>query len=182
MPSSSPSSAEPRRDAGSGGRVVTGSVRSAIETVVLATDLGRPSEAATTQAIVLAVGLKARLLILNVVDQRRGRAIGGQGKIRPVEEREARALAARDVVQQARAAGADARFLVWDGDIAEGIVAAADAEHANVIVMGTRGRAGVERSILGSVSDDVIRHAHCPVMVVRPSLNDRSGWDGRRVL
>jgi nucleotide-binding universal stress UspA family protein len=157
---------------------VTGEAVAALETVVLATDLGRPSEAATAQAIGLAIGLKARLLVLNVVDQRRGRAIGGPGKIRPVEEREARALAAREVVQRARAAGADARFLVWDGDVAEGIVAAADAEHANVIVMGTRGRAGVERSILGSVSDAVIRSAHCPVMVVRPSIGERQNPDG----
>ena len=160
--------------------MVSESARSTIETIVLATDLGRPSQAATSRAIELSVGLKARLLVLNVVDQRRGRALAGPGRIRPVEEREARALAARDVVQQARAAGADARFLVWDGDIAEGIVAAADAEHANFIVMGTRGRVGVERSILGSVSDAVIRRAHCPVMVVRPSIDDRPAPERRR--
>jgi len=145
-----------------------------IDTVVLATDLGKPSTAATTWAIDLAVGLGARLLVVNVVDPRRGLSLAGQGSIRPVEEREARALVARDVVQRARAAGAEAAFLVWDGDIAEGIVAAADAERANIIVMGTRGRAGVERSILGSVSDEVIRRAHCPVMVVRPTIRPRA--------
>ena len=94
----------------------------------------------------------------------------GGGRIRPVEEREARALMVRDIVQRARAAGADATFLVWDGDVADGIVAAADAEGADLIVVGTHGRAGVERSILGSVSDQVIRRSHCPVMVVRPGL------------
>ena len=160
---------------------MTGTVRSSIDTVVLATDLGRPSQAATTHAIELAVGLRARLLILNVVDPRRSLSIIGQGRIRPVEEREARALAAREVVQQARAAGADARFLVWDGDIAEGIVAAAEAEQADLIVMGTRGRAGMERSILGSVSDEVIRRAHCPVMVVRPTIRKRPAAKGEHV-
>jgi nucleotide-binding universal stress UspA family protein len=151
-----------------------------IETVLLATDLEAASEAATDQAIQLAVGLRARLLILNVIDSGRSLPLGGRGRIRPVEEREARALAARTVVQRARAAGADATSLVWDGDIAEGIVAAADAELADIIVMGTRGRAGVERSILGSVSDQVIRRAHCPVMVVRPGVRDGAQPDDRR--
>lgn len=142
----------------------------AIGTVLLATGLDTASAEATDQAIELAVGLRSRLLILNVVDPRRGRSIMGGGRIRPVEEREARALMVRDIVQRARAAGADATFLVWDGDVADGIVAAADAEGADLIVVGTHGRAGVERSILGSVSDQVIRRSHCPVMVVRPGL------------
>jgi len=38
---------------------------------------------------------------------------------------------------------------------------------AGLIVMGSRGRGGVRRALMGSVSDSVIRHAHCPVMVVR---------------
>jgi nucleotide-binding universal stress UspA family protein len=38
---------------------------------------------------------------------------------------------------------------------------------AGLIVMGSRGRGGVRRALMGSVSDSVIRHAHCPVMVMR---------------
>src|SRR5215212_6061004 len=38
---------------------------------------------------------------------------------------------------------------------------------AGLIVMGSRGRGGVRRALMGSVSDSVIHHAHCPVMVVR---------------
>jgi nucleotide-binding universal stress UspA family protein len=38
---------------------------------------------------------------------------------------------------------------------------------AGLIVMGSRGRGGVRRALMGSVSDSVIRHAHCPVLVVR---------------
>jgi nucleotide-binding universal stress UspA family protein len=38
---------------------------------------------------------------------------------------------------------------------------------AGLIVMGSRGRGGVRRALMGSVADSVVRHAHCPVLVVR---------------
>jgi nucleotide-binding universal stress UspA family protein len=38
---------------------------------------------------------------------------------------------------------------------------------AGLIVMGSRGLHGVRRALIGSVSDSVVRHAHCPVLVVR---------------
>jgi nucleotide-binding universal stress UspA family protein len=47
------------------------------------------------------------------------------------------------------------------------IVSLADEINAGLIVMGSRGRGGIRRALLGSVSDSVVRHAHCPVLVVR---------------
>ncbi|HEX7495505.1 MAG TPA: universal stress protein, partial [Candidatus Limnocylindrales bacterium] len=74
---------------------------------------------------------------------------------------------AQAIVQRAKAAGVDATFLVWEGEAGDAIVAAADAENADLIVVGSHGRSGVSRFLIGSVSDYVVRHAHCPVMVVR---------------
>jgi nucleotide-binding universal stress UspA family protein len=34
-------------------------------------------------------------------------------------------------------------------------------------VLGSRGRGGIRRALMGSVSDSIVRHAHCPVLVVR---------------
>jgi nucleotide-binding universal stress UspA family protein len=47
------------------------------------------------------------------------------------------------------------------------VVSLAEELGAGLIVVGSRGRAGVRRALMGSVSDSVVRHAHCPVMVVR---------------
>jgi nucleotide-binding universal stress UspA family protein len=47
------------------------------------------------------------------------------------------------------------------------IVALAEEIGAGLIVMGSRGRGGIRRALMGSVSDAVVRHAHCPVLVVR---------------
>lgn len=48
------------------------------------------------------------------------------------------------------------------------IVQVAEEIGAGLIVMGSRGLGGVRRALIGSVSDSVVRHAHCPVLVVRP--------------
>jgi nucleotide-binding universal stress UspA family protein len=47
------------------------------------------------------------------------------------------------------------------------IVALAEEIGAGLIVMGARGIGGIRRALTGSVSDSVVRHAHCPVLVVR---------------
>jgi universal stress protein A len=53
------------------------------------------------------------------------------------------------------------------GDPRDTIVAAAKALGADLIVMGTHGRRGLSRVVMGSVAEDVIRHAPCPVLTVR---------------
>jgi len=50
----------------------------------------------------------------------------------------------------------------------QAIIHVAEEVGAGLIVMGSRGLGGVRRALMGSVSDSVVRHAHCPVMVVRP--------------
>jgi nucleotide-binding universal stress UspA family protein len=59
------------------------------------------------------------------------------------------------------------------GGAAEEIVALGEEIEAGLIVMGSRGREGIRRALMGSVSDAVVRHAHCPVMIVRPEKADR---------
>jgi len=53
------------------------------------------------------------------------------------------------------------------GHPAEQIIHRAEAEHADLILLGRRGMSRFEKWILGSVSERVLRYAHCPVMVVR---------------
>src|SRR5215218_4050825 len=53
------------------------------------------------------------------------------------------------------------------GRLDQEIVRLAEEIGAGLIVIGSRGRGGVRRALMGSVSDSVVRHAHCPVLVVR---------------
>ena len=51
----------------------------------------------------------------------------------------------------------------------EAIVHLAEDIGADLIVIGSRGFGGMKRALLGNVADSVVRHAHCPVLVVRPT-------------
>jgi nucleotide-binding universal stress UspA family protein len=53
------------------------------------------------------------------------------------------------------------------GGAAEEIVALAEDIEAGLITMGSRGRGGIRRALMGSVSERVVRHAHCAVMIIR---------------
>lgn len=61
---------------------------------------------------------------------------------------------------------AEAHLRVGEPD--QEIVALAEELESSLIVIGSRGLGGIRRALMGSVSDSVVRHAHCPVMVVRP--------------
>jgi len=138
-----------------------------IRTILLATDLHPASEPATSEALGLAAALSARLLIVSVIDPGQRRVPGVRSEVRVDQIRERREKAAQGLVAQGRAMGAEVSFLVWEGDPGESIVDAALAEGADMIVVGSRGHGAVGRFLIGSVSDHVVRHAQCPVMVVR---------------
>jgi len=59
-------------------------------------------------------------------------------------------------------------FEVRQGSPGHEVVQAADASRADLIVMGTHGRTGFTRLVMGSVAEHVLRHARCPVLVVKP--------------
>jgi nucleotide-binding universal stress UspA family protein len=70
--------------------------------------------------------------------------------------------------ERVRVAGATvAQAHLRMGKASHEIVALSEEIGAGLIVMGSRGRGGVRRALMGSVSDSVVRHAHCPVLVVR---------------
>jgi nucleotide-binding universal stress UspA family protein len=61
---------------------------------------------------------------------------------------------------------------VHEGAVANVILDLAEAQAVSLIVMGTHGLRGIERAMLGSVTDKVLRKAHCPVLAVRKPAHD----------
>ena len=139
-----------------------------VRKLLLATDLSEASTAATEEAFELAGRLGASLLVVSVIDPGSLRLPGGRYHARMDQVRERREAMAQALVERGRDAGIAVSFLVWDGDPGDMIVSAAEAEHADMVIVGSHGRGAVGRLFIGSVSEHVVRHAPCPVLVVRP--------------
>jgi nucleotide-binding universal stress UspA family protein len=138
----------------------------AVRRVLLATDLSAASGQAAGEAIRIAARSEARLLVFSVIEPGRLRLPGGLFIRRVDQERSRVEAGVQHLVRRARAAGVEATFLVWEGDPAEAIIAAAEAEDADFIVLGSRGRNSLGRILLGSTSSQVAEAARCPVQVV----------------
>ncbi|MDQ3911573.1 MAG: universal stress protein [Actinomycetota bacterium] len=80
---------------------------------------------------------------------------------------EAREILDAEVEQVKAAGGSVAQAHLGLGKPEREVVDLAEQLSAGLIVIGSRGRGGIRRALLGSVSDSVVRHAHCPVLVVR---------------
>lgn len=78
---------------------------------------------------------------------------------------------AQELVQRTaadlRADGFKADTMVGIGDVREGIIDSAADWQADLIVVGSHGQRGIQRFLLGGVSEFVARHAHCSVEIVR---------------
>ena len=139
--------------------------------IVHPTDFSVCAEQARALAIELARALGAELTLLHVAVEA---SPFREGFMRPRELEqlfeEQRAWAARTLEEQAaetRARGIPTRSLVVTGAPAAEIVEAARREGAAFIVMGTHGRTPIERFLLGSVADRVVRTAPCAVVTRR---------------
>ena len=84
-----------------------------------------------------------------------------------ISEQRAREVLEVEVEKVRSAGGTVVEAHLIEGRIAPQIVALAEQIGAGLIVMGSRGRGRIRRALMGSVSDAVVRHAHCPVLVVR---------------
>lgn len=146
----------------------TAAAPGATKRLLLATDLSETSQSATDEAFELAARLEAHLLVVSVIDPGSLLLPGGRFRARVDQVREKREQQAQDLVQRGRELGIEVSFLIWTGDPGDMIVSAAEAEHVDMVLVGSHGRGAVGRFFLGSVSEHVVRNAPCPVLVVRP--------------
>ena len=142
--------------------------------MLAATD-GSPHATAAIRTGLATVRPRARLLVITVIPAPdmslvMGSGIAG-GTMSPEEQQrlvdDDRAAAAGILADAVAAIGVpEAETEIREGDPGRQICQAALDIGAGVIVLGTRGRGGVARFVLGSVSDYVVRNAPCPVLAV----------------
>jgi len=135
------------------------------ERILVPTDGSVGSAHVALQAIDLAETYGATIHVLHVIDEKVRGLVAGFGDEENFEARGRKAV--ERVAGMARNHGVDVVTAVEDGDPAQRIVDYADEIDADLIVSGTHGRSGVERRLIGSVAERVVRKAACPVMTVR---------------
>jgi nucleotide-binding universal stress UspA family protein len=74
----------------------------------------------------------------------------------------------------AKADGLEAESVVLNGDPAERILNFAEEQNVDMIVVGSHGKGGFERLVIGSVSEKVVRHAKSPVLVFREQKKEKN--------
>jgi nucleotide-binding universal stress UspA family protein len=135
--------------------------------ILLATDGSREAELAARTAADIAKSTSSELHVVNVA--------GGQAyhtEMREVTEqlKQGAGQLLDEQVEMIKEAGgtvAETHIRVVAEHRDRAIVELAEELRAGLIAMGSRGQGGVKRALLGSVSDSVVQHAHCPVLVVR---------------
>jgi nucleotide-binding universal stress UspA family protein len=146
--------------------------------ILFATDFSPASRAAFRVAVQLARRERGRLVIVHVLPSVVSLGVETYVSARMYEEMEtsARRWAQKrldSLVEQARRSRVAARTVLLAGAADEEVSRAAAKERADLIVIGTHGRTGLERVFMGSVAARIIGTAPCPVLTVRPRRSSK---------
>ncbi|HYO63902.1 MAG TPA: universal stress protein [Pyrinomonadaceae bacterium] len=146
-----------------------------IRTILLPTDFSECARHALPAAAGLARQMGARLICLHVVETMVP-TVGFTPIAEPLPladlSEQLEDSAERELPKLARCeecAGLDVEDVIARGEAASEIVRVARERGADLIVISSHGRTGLGRMFFGSTAESVVRHAHCPVLVVKPT-------------
>jgi nucleotide-binding universal stress UspA family protein len=135
--------------------------------MVISTDFGDGAQRAVQAGLALAAQVSAEVVLVHVffIDS----FAYATGVYFPFEQLKAAAQTALDkAVVDAKAIYPNVSGLLVDGDPCEGILIAVERSKADLVVVGTHGRDGLPRLLMGSVAEKVLRRSPVPVLSVSP--------------
>ena len=140
-----------------------------LRTILVPVDFSKRSRAALNYAITLARDYGGSLLVLHVLDQ-----LSAPGRLESARLRQLKSSSRSEAAEQLQALSRElvqtavrTQSALRHGPATDVIVAFAAAKKADLIIMGSQGRTGLSPLLIGSVAERVVRHAFCPVLVVR---------------
>jgi len=137
--------------------------------ILIPTDGSETSERAAEHGVKLAKVTGAEVIYLYVIDISSFSGIPTEAiweNMRGLLEEEGRSSLSK-VEDIAKENGVKVESIVKEGIPSEDISKTAEEKQVDVIVMGTAGRSGLDKLLLGSVTEKIIRTAPCPVLVIR---------------
>lgn len=153
-----------------------------MSTILIATDGSPEAREAVEYGLELAAGEGAAVVLLQVIPPIDWTQLDRGAVIRPIpqEIERRRSVAAEEAKRLAAEHRVSVTSEVLAGDPASEIVAYADNHNVDMIVVGSRGRGTLARTLMGSVSHAVLRDARRPVLVVRgATLQSRTPAEAR---
>ncbi len=141
-----------------------------LENVLWATDFQGDSEAAFPYALSIAKKYGSKVFLVHVVDMSPFSNPAPTSAMRAVK-----AQAVREAKKSAQALSAffdsvPHEVLIRKGDVWKGISGIVEDSRIDLIVVGTHGRRGVSKLLMGSVAERIFRQAPCPVLTVGPKI------------
>jgi nucleotide-binding universal stress UspA family protein len=140
-----------------------------VKSVLVATDFSQASEKPLRHAVDIARLFGAKFYLMHVVSSL-GFTMTGPDCVAAATElswRDARELE-RDLVESGALNGLRHEVLVRDGEIWIELERVVQQEHIDLVVIGTHSRGGLGKLVLGSVAEQIFRHASCLVLTVGP--------------
>jgi len=138
------------------------------KTILFATDFSPASNVAFEVAAALARDYQARVIALHVIEPVQMGFSEYTAYVGPNEDK-GEAMAKLQAIK-APSPRVTLEYRLLEGDPATVIAETAQETGADLIVMGTQGRTGLTRLVMGSVAEDVLRHAPCPVLTIRGTV------------
>jgi len=137
--------------------------------ILIATDGSEYTKNSIDYGIDLAKNTQAKLHVIYVIDTAAFASIPMDAAWESMYEllKQEGDEATRYVAEKAEAEGLEVEKLTVEGHPAEEIIKYAEKNSMNLIVMGTLGKSGLDRFLLGSVAEKVVRASKIPVLVVR---------------
>ena len=156
-----------------------------IKTILHPTDFSESSDYAFRLACMLARDHGGRVVVLHVAIPPTVASV--EGALIPQSIFDAKALKEKLAAIQTKLPGVDVeRCLVVDSNVAGEILRVAEDRNCDLIVMGSHGRTGLKRVLLGSIAELVLRRATCPVLTVKqpyaPRMTEESMPDATKEL
>jgi len=148
----------------------------AVKNVLFATDFSATSEAALPYAVAISRRFGSTLHVAHVLsDTSILMMTGGVDYVSMGTLYDDAQAEAKEKLQQiaARAEGIRQRTYVRHGQVWANLAGIVQENNIDLIVLGTHGRTGLGKLLLGSVAEDILRHATCPVLTVGPKVSGR---------
>lgn len=149
-----------------------------LRTILLPTDFSGCANYAVTYAAAIARAAKARIICIYVLEPMVP-AVGYTGLADPLpiadiseqlEDSAEREMP--EIVRCEELHGLEVEEVITHGDASAEIVRVATERDVDLIVISSHGRTGLGRMIFGSTAEAVVRHARCPVLVVKPPVDE----------